>query len=50
MTHITGILHLDNGEDHKFEATEWEFTFTWEITQEKVDELWEEMDKIITLA
>ena len=50
MTRITWILHLDNGEEHEIEAVEDDITFTWDITDEKADELWNEMDNIITLA
>jgi len=50
MTYITWILHLDNGEEYKFQAEEWNITFTWNITDEKADELFDELDKIITLA
>ena len=50
MTNITWILHLDNGEEYNFEAMEWEITFTNNITDEKADELFEEMDNIITLT
>jgi len=50
MTHITWILHLDNGEEHEFITQENEVTFTWNITDEKASELFDEMDLIITLA
>ena len=50
MTHITWILHLDNGEEHKFIAETNNITFTWDITDDKAGELFEELDEIITLA
>lgn len=50
MKHITWILYLDNGEEHTFYAEEGSIEFTWDITDEKADELFEEMDDIITLS
>jgi hypothetical protein len=50
MTHITWILHLDNGEEHTFYVEKCNMTFTGDITDKKAEELWEEMDEIIELA
>lgn len=51
MTKIIWVLHLDNGEKHEFEALEWEISFIDDdLSEEKCDELFDELDKIIVMA
>lgn len=50
MISITGTLHLWDGQEYSFTAEKDCIEFTWDITDEKADELFDDLSEIITLS
>ena len=50
MSEIYWVLHTDNGKEYTFKAIQDNLSITSNIDGDELDYVWDELDKLITLA